>query len=106
MLYEVITGLARGRMGCDVLTFNQARRESRFRDALVITSYSIHYTKLYEGWRLEVITTVTPRSNSRSNRRPTIIASVMSVICISSKARTLTVDTTLSATGPISYNFV
>ena len=40
-----------------------------------------------------------PRSNRRSKSRPTSMASVMSVICISSKQRSVALSATASATG-------
>ena len=56
MLYEVITG-GMGRHGQDSTSGGvqaAARDRGRFRtveDAAVITSYSIHYTKLYDTYQ-------------------------------------------------------
>ena len=57
------------------------------------------YANTPEGTRFEVVTMQTPRSNSTSNRRPTIIASAISVICISSKHSRRVLAATASATG-------
>ena len=42
------------------------------------------------GGRFEVVTITTPPAKSISNSRPTTMASVMSLICISSKANNRT----------------
>ncbi|EKD61089.1 MAG: hypothetical protein ACD_54C00406G0001 [uncultured bacterium] len=51
------------------------------------------------GGRFDVVTMTTPAASSFSNSRPTIIASVMSLICISSNASKRTSRITASATG-------